>query len=138
MNRPFEFFLVPRLPLLALILSFYVFRVFAQTSQAPAPQPVGTEPVRTSITVTGNVSTETPANVTELTGDLLEQTPGVNLDDRLRQVPGFSLFRRNSSVIGNPTTQGLSLRGIGSSGASRTLVLFDGVPMNDPFGGWVY
>lgn len=110
----------------------------AQTTPAPAPQPATPEPVRTSITVTESVTTETPANVTQLTGDLLEQTPGVNLDDRLRQVPGFSLFRRNSSVIGNPTTQGVSLRGIGSSGASRTLVLFDSIPMNDPFGGWVF
>ena len=138
MNRPFEFFSAPPVPLISLLLSFYVFPVFAQTSPAPAPPPAATEPVRTSITVTENVTTETPANVTELTGDQLEETPGVNLDDRLRQVPGFSLFRRNSSVIGNPTTQGISLRGIGSSGASRSLVLFDGVPMNDPFGGWVY
>ncbi|MCU1258683.1 MAG: TonB-dependent receptor, plug [Bryobacterales bacterium] len=62
----------------------------------------------------------------------------MNIDDRLRQVPGFSLFRRTSSIVANPTTQGVSLRGIGSTGASRTLVLWDGVPMNDPFGGWVY
>ena len=40
--------------------------------------------------------------------------------------------------MANPTTQGVSLRGIGSTGASRSLVLWDGVPMNDPFGGWVY
>ncbi|MEO6193803.1 MAG: TonB-dependent receptor, partial [Thermoanaerobaculia bacterium] len=38
----------------------------------------------------------------------------------------------------HPTSQGVSLRGLGPSGASRTLVLFDGVPLNDPFGGWVY
>jgi outer membrane cobalamin receptor len=66
------------------------------------------------------------------------ELPGVNLDDRLRQIPGFSLFRRSSSLVANPTTQGVSLRGIGSTGASRTLVLWDGVPLNDPFGGWVY
>ena len=59
-------------------------------------------------------------------------------DDFLRQVPGFSLFRRTSSLVANPTTQGASLRGIGPSGASRSLVLFDGVPLNDAFGGWVY
>ena len=40
--------------------------------------------------------------------------------------------------MAHPTTQGISLRGIGSSGASRTLVLWDGIPANDPFGGWVY
>lgn len=68
----------------------------------------------------------------------LDETPGVNIDDRLRDVPGFTLFRRSSSLVANPTTQGVSLRGIGSSGASRTLLLWDGIPENDPFGGWVY
>lgn len=68
----------------------------------------------------------------------MRSIPGTNIDDRLRNVPGFSLFRRSSSVVANPTTQGVSLRGIGSSGASRTLVLWDGIPANDPFGGWVY
>ena len=68
----------------------------------------------------------------------LAAVPGVNLDDRLRQVPGFSLFRRSSGLVANPTTQGISLRGLGSTGASRTLVLWDGVPLNDPFGGWIY
>jgi outer membrane receptor protein involved in Fe transport len=76
--------------------------------------------------------------VTVLGRLVLRDTPGVNLDDRLRMVPGFTLFRRSSSLTANPTTQGVSLRGLGSSGASRTLVLWDGVPLNDPFGGWVY
>jgi outer membrane cobalamin receptor len=56
----------------------------------------------------------------------------------LRQVPTFSLFRRTSSLAAHPTAQGVSLRGIGPSGVSRTLVLVDGIPFNDPFGGWVY
>jgi hypothetical protein len=96
------------------------------------------EPVVSSITVIEKVSTETPAPITLLDSPKLQRIPGVNLDDRLRMVPGFSLFRRNSSLVAHPTTQGLSLRGIGSSGASRTLVLWDGIPINDPFGGWVY
>jgi outer membrane receptor protein involved in Fe transport len=59
------------------------------------------------------------------------------LDDALAQTPGFSLYRRTSSLGANPTTQGVSLRGIAGSGASRVLVTLDGVPQNDPFGGWV-
>ena len=59
------------------------------------------------------------------------------LDTALRQVPGLSLFRRNSSLSANPTVQGVSLRSIGASGAGRALVTLDGVPQNDPFGGWV-
>jgi outer membrane receptor protein involved in Fe transport len=60
------------------------------------------------------------------------------LDDALRQTPGFSLFRRSSSRVANPTAQGVTLRGLSGSGASRTLVLADGAPLNDPFGNWVY
>jgi vitamin B12 transporter len=59
------------------------------------------------------------------------------LDEALGSAPGFSLFRRTSSLGANPTTQGVSLRGIAGSGASRALVTLDGVPQNDPFGGWV-
>jgi outer membrane receptor protein involved in Fe transport len=67
----------------------------------------------------------------------LQRTPAATLDGLLRSVPGFSLFRRSDSLTANPTAQGVSLRGLGPSGASRSLVLLDGVPLNDPFGGWV-
>ncbi len=108
-----------------------------QAGQTPASsgQPA---PIQTTITVNATISTESAASVTLLDQQQIQETPGINIDDRLRQVPGFSLFRRSSSVVANPTTQGVSLRGIGSSGASRTLVLWDGIPINDPFGGWVY
>lgn len=81
---------------------------------------------------------ETPASVVALSQTELATTAALTVDDRLRQVPGFSLFRRAGSRTANPTTQGVSLRGIGASGASRALVLADGIPLNDPFGGWIY
>jgi len=59
------------------------------------------------------------------------------LDQALETVPGVSLFRRTTSLSANPTTQGVSLRGIAGSGAGRALVTLDGAPVNDPFGGWV-
>ena len=62
----------------------------------------------------------------------------LTLDDALKMVPGFTLFRRTSSRVSNPTAQGVTLRGLGGTGASRSLVLADGVPLNDAFGGWVY
>ena len=96
------------------------------------------DPVRTEITINEKISAEAPAFITVLNKSQVQAIPGVNVDDRLRSIPGFTLFRRSSSVAANPTTQGISLRGLGSSGASRTLVLWDGVPANDPFGGWIY
>ena len=79
-----------------------------------------------------------PLSDVQLTREDLQDTPALELDDDLRQVPGFSLYRRSSSRTANPTTQGVSLRGLGANGASRALVLEDGFPLNDPFGGWVY
>src|SRR5256714_2322311 len=81
---------------------------------------------------------ETAASVVVLGEEELESTAALAPDDVLRQVPGFQLFRRTSSRAANPTAQGVSLRGVGASGASRAVVLYDGVPLNDPFGGWVY
>jgi len=75
--------------------------------------------------------------VTVITAEDIRHSASQTVDDILRQVPGFSLFRRSSSLVTHPTSQGVSLRGIGPSGASRALVLLDGVPINDPFGGWV-
>jgi outer membrane receptor protein involved in Fe transport len=60
------------------------------------------------------------------------------LDSMLSSVPGVGLFRRANSLTSHPTTQGLSMRGVGANGAGRVLVTLDGVPQNDPFGGWVY
>ena len=68
----------------------------------------------------------------------LAEFPAIALDDKLRQQAGFELFRRSSSRVQNPTSQGISLRGLGSTAASRTLVLQESVPMNDPFGGWIH
>ena len=42
------------------------------------------EPVRTSITVVGTVAAETPASVSVLDNKQIRQTPGDNVDDRLR------------------------------------------------------
>jgi outer membrane receptor protein involved in Fe transport len=81
---------------------------------------------------------ETAASVVVLGAEELETAAAPAADEVLRQVPGFQLFRRTSSRAANPTAQGVSLRGVGASGASRAVVLYGGVPLNDPFGGWVY
>lgn len=81
---------------------------------------------------------DAPASVTALSRVEVAAAAAQTFDDLLRQVPGFSIFRRTSSIVANPTTQGVSLRGAGATGASRTLVLNDGIPLNDAFGGWVY
>lgn len=98
--------------------------------------------VRDSAVVT---TTRSPSSLSGVTGtvDILDRTkltqyPALTLDERLRQHAGFELFRRSSSWVANPTSEGISLRGLGSTAASRTLVLSDLVPLNDGFGGWIH
>jgi outer membrane receptor protein involved in Fe transport len=131
-----------------LIVSAKDMRQFRQSWSSPAGAPVHLDVVlqvlslSQSVMVTANRTAtplgETPASDIKLTQSNLEAIPALTLDDKLRQIPGFSLFRRSSSRTANPTTMGVSLRGLGASGSSRGLVLEDGVPLNDPFGSWVY
>ena len=111
-----------------------LFAAFLRLAGADVPR------ISESVSV---VSFEVPrvlpsATATALTRATLDDLPALTLDQKLGSVPGFSLFRRSSSRTANPTTQGVTLRGLSASGASRALVLLDDTSINDPFGGWVY
>lgn len=69
--------------------------------------------------------------------DRLAASASGRLEDALRDVPGFQLFRRSDSRSANPTSQGATLRALGGNASSRVLLMLDGVPQTDPFGGWV-
>lgn len=67
----------------------------------------------------------------------LQSSASDRLEDILRDAAGFQQFRRSDSRSAHPTSQGASLRGLGGNAAARALVLLDGVPVADPFGGWI-
>lgn len=113
------------------------------TVTGPGPVDVVLRPLNfaDSVVVTATRGAErlpSAASATVITSAELTNMAAGALDDALRSTPGFTLFRRSSSRVANPTTQGVTLRGVSGSGSSRTLVLADGVPLNDPFGSWVY
>jgi len=107
--------------------------VIVTVAPAVVSQTVTVTAMRTEIPVG-----ESSAPAVTLSAEALESSGALMLDDKLRQVPGFTLFRRSGSRTTNPTAQGVSLRGLGASGASRALVISDGIPLSDPFGAWVY
>ena len=83
-------------------------------------------------------SLESPVATRLLTQQALSTTAAPTLDDQLRQLPGVELFRRSSSLVANPSSQGMSLRALGSTSASRTLFAEDDVPLNDAFAGTIH
>ena len=110
--------------------------LFAATLSGQTPTP---SPIREEVIVVADRSAstigETPASVTVLSKREIQHSAAPTLDETLRQSVGFSTFRRNGSRTSKQTTQDASLRGTGSGGAGRAAVLFDGVPLGDPFGG---
>src|SRR5512143_798543 len=91
-----------------------------------------------TVTRTPRPARDVPAAVTVVGRAEIDRSPSKTLDELLRSVPSFGLFRQSSSVVADPSSQGVNLRGVAPSAVSRSLVLVDGIPATDPFGGWVY
>ena len=128
-----------------LVLCLLCMHIPQVSAQQPSPAvavatetpsaPVSLPPMVVSAGRVEQRLSDVPTHTTVLTREDIERSSAQTVDDLLREVPGFSLFRRSSSLVANPTTQGVSLRGIGPSGVSRTLVLLDGVPAERPLRG---
>ncbi len=64
-------------------------------------------------------------------------TASGRIEDVLKDVAGLTQFRRADARSANATSQGATLRGLGGNASSRALLVLDGVPQSDPFGGWI-
>ncbi|HMI41418.1 MAG TPA: TonB-dependent receptor [Sphingomicrobium sp.] len=99
------------------------------------------EPPQAEIVVTGKALPEPKADrvyaVERIGRRQIEQSPSHEIDQLLKDVPGVQLFRRSDARSGHPTSQGVTLRALGGNASSRALLVLDGVPQSDPFGGWV-
>lgn len=95
------------------------------------------ETVTVAATARNQPVTSVPVLAQVMSARRAQTSAASNLDGILRQFPALATYRRSSSLNSHPTTQGVSLLGTGTSGASRALVLVDGLPLNDPYGGWV-
>ena len=69
--------------------------------------------------------------------DRLANSASGMIENVLSDVAGFQQFRRSDSRSANPSAQGATLRSLGGNASSRTLVLLDGVPVADPFFGYI-
>ena len=99
------------------------------------------QPPPQAIVITGKAlpqpKSERVYDVQRITRREIEQSPSHELDQLLKDVPGLELFRRSDARSGHPTSQGVTLRALGGNASSRALLVLDGVPQSDPFGGWV-
>jgi outer membrane receptor protein involved in Fe transport len=103
--------------------------------------PQALPPPPPAIVITGTALPEARADrvytVERISERRIAQSPSHELDQSLKEVPGVQLFRRSDARSGHPTSQGVTLRALGGNASSRALLVLDGVPQSDPFGGWI-
>ncbi len=108
---------------------------------ALGPAAYAADPALAQIIVTGHGLGDTPAtpayDVQTLSRDRLTASASGRIEDVLAGVAGFQQFRRSDSRSANPSAQGVTLRALGGNASSRSLVMLDGVPIADPFFGYV-
>ncbi|MCL9982425.1 MAG: TonB-dependent receptor [Erythrobacter sp.] len=106
-----------------------------------AGEAVGEEALTQEIIVTGRGLEPALSNgiyaTTTLEREAIVASPSGRIEDVLRGVAGFQQFRRSDSRSSNPSAQGVTLRALGGNATSRALVLLDGVPLADPFFGYI-
>jgi outer membrane receptor protein involved in Fe transport len=124
-----------------LLASLPLALVAAPLAAQEAQGPVAEEELTEEIIVSGRgldpaLSTGIYATTT-LERDVIIASPSGRIEDVLRGVAGFQQFRRSDSRSANPSAQGVTLRALGGNATSRALVLLDGVPLADPFFGYI-
>lgn len=64
-------------------------------------------------------------------------TRAESFENILREQVGLQQFRRSDARTAHPTSQGMTIRGVAGNATNRVSLIIDGVPQNDPFGGWI-
>ena len=96
------------------------------------------EEIVVEATRAGSTVLNIPVNTSILSELDIREYATKSVDEILRQIPGFNLLRAADSIATAPTTSTVSLRGLGGTAASRTLVLLDGIPIHSPVSSEVY
>lgn len=95
--------------------------------------PVNQQVTVTAATRSNVIVQDLPISATVVTREDIRNSAAQSLDQLLLAIPGVNL-QEPPSFAQHPTADAVSMRGLGGE---RTLVLLDGVPLNDAFFGYV-
>lgn len=80
---------------------------------------------------------QSPVNVTTITRRDLATTTASTVPNLLWRIPGFTMRDHQSASASSPGRRVASFRGLSGSSGGRSLILVDGVPLNDGFNGYM-
>jgi outer membrane receptor protein involved in Fe transport len=97
----------------------------------PAAPPVTLPPVTVSAGRGSDVE-KLDVSTTVLTREQVQSMPETGVDQIINKIPGVWNFTIPTTQL-HPTGQPFNIRGFGTSTTINTLVMVDGVPINDPY-----
>jgi outer membrane cobalamin receptor len=111
--------------------------VLAKAQDTPSATPPATTPPVSLPPVTvsagrGSDLEKLDVSTTVLTRAEVQAMPETGVDQIVNRIPGIWTFTVPTGQL-HPTGQPVSIRGFGSSTTINTLVMVDGVPINDPY-----
>ena len=103
----------------------------AQDTPPATTTPISLPPVTVSAG-RGSDLEKLDVSTTVLTRAQVQAMPETGVDQIVNRIPGIWTFTVPTGQL-HPTGQPVSIRGFGSSTTINTLVMVDGVPINDPY-----
>ena len=117
---------------LAAVVGLGLIPVLAKAQTAPADTPPVSLPPVTVTAGRGSDLEKLDVSTTVMTREQIQAAPETGVDQIINRIPGVWSFTVPTGQL-HPTGQPFSIRGFGSSTTINTLVMVDGVPINDPF-----
>src|SRR5262245_3064028 len=103
----------------------------AQDTPPAATPPVNLPPVTVSAG-RGSALDKLDVSTTLMTREQIQALPETGVDQIVNRIPGVWLPNIPTGQL-HPTAQPVNIRGFGTSTTINTLVMVDGVPINDPY-----
>ena len=101
------------------------------TPPPPATPPVNLPPITVSAG-RGSALDKLDVSTTLMTREQIQALPETGVDQIVNRIPGVWLPNIPTGQL-HPTAQPVNIRGFGTSTTINTLVMVDGVPINDPY-----
>lgn len=98
---------------------------------ATSQQPVSLPPITVSAG-RGSDLQKLDVSTTVMTREQIQATPETGVDQLVNRIPGVWLPTIPTGQL-HPTAQPVNIRGFGTSTTINTLIMVDGVPVNDPY-----
>jgi outer membrane receptor protein involved in Fe transport len=109
----------------------------ASTEEEPPRDQTWNERIVVTATRSAQEAGDIPLHVTTIDREQIEIAPEIGFRELFLRVPAINLATENSSMSAGPVDSGIAFRGMGGTAQSRSLVLLDGLPVNDPFGSYI-